>query len=315
MIDQPIRPEVERSNLAAEIKQAPRKPFNGRKLGGDGFNRSRPLEAPLKKVEIDGIELTLMPPVKTDDEWIDYNQYLQQLQAAWLTLSNKEPPLNPRLIGEPGLGKTTLACAVARELKQDVYIFQCTMDTRPEDLVVTPVIAGDKTIEYRASSVVSAVVLGGILVLDEGNRMPEKTWASLAPLLDGRRYIDSSIASIRIRAQTGFHVCVTMNDDSSVYELPGYIQSRLKPKIELLPPPWVIKEKIVRLKCPGLETELLAQIFNELKERTRNQCRDSIRDILSLAQYAQKLKNKAIENPLRMAIDQVLAKPGATDSK
>jgi MoxR-like ATPase len=268
----------------------------------------------LNKVVIDGIELTLMPPVKTDDEWIDYNQYLQQLQAAWLTLSNKEPPLNPRLIGEPGLGKTTLACAVARELKQDVYIFQCTMDTRPEDLVVTPVIAGDKRIEYRASSVVSAVVLGGILVLDEGNRMPEKTWASLAPLLDGRRYIDSSIASIRIRAHPGFHVCVTMNDDSSVYELPGYVQSRLKPKIELLPPPWEIKEKIVRLKCPGVETELLAQMFNELKERTLTQCRDSIRDILSLAQYAQKLKNKAIENPLRMAIDQVLAKPGATDS-
>ncbi len=69
------------------------------------------------KIVIDGVELTLMPPVKTDDKWIDYSQYLQQLQAAWLTLSNVEPPLNPRLIGEPGLGKTTLACAVARELK------------------------------------------------------------------------------------------------------------------------------------------------------------------------------------------------------
>jgi MoxR-like ATPase len=170
----------------------------------------------LEKIVIDGVELTLMPAVKTDDEWIDYGEYLRQLQAAWLTLSNVEPPLNPRLIGEPGVGKTTLACAVARELKQDVYIFQCTMDTRPEDLVITPVVTGDKRIEYRASSVVSAVISGGILVLDEGNRMPEKTWASLTPLLDGRRYIDSSIASIRIRAQPRFHICVTMNDDSSV---------------------------------------------------------------------------------------------------
>jgi MoxR-like ATPase len=102
---------------------------------------------------------------------------------------------------------------------------------------------------------------------------------------------------------------------TAVYELPGYIQSRLKPKIELVTPPWAIKEKIVRLKCPGVETELLKQIFNELKERTRNQCRDSIRDILSLAQYAQKLKNKGIKNPLRTAVDQVLVKPGATDTK
>ena len=268
----------------------------------------------MEKIVIDGVELALMPAVKSDDEWIDYSQYVQLLQAAWLTLSNVEPPLNPRLIGKTGLGKTTLACAVARELKQDVYIFQCTMDTRPEDLVITPVITGDKRIEYRASSVVSAVVRGGILVLDEGNRMPEKTWASLAPLLDARRYIDSSIASIRIHAQPGFHICVTMNDDSSVYELPGYIQSRLKPKIELVPPPWEIKEQIVRLKCPGVDTELLTQIFVALKERTQNQCRDSIRDILSLAQYAQKLKNKGVEKPLRTAVAQVLAKPEATTS-
>jgi hypothetical protein len=40
----------------------------------------------MEKIVIDGVELTLMPSVKTDDEWIDYSQYLQQLQAAWLTL-------------------------------------------------------------------------------------------------------------------------------------------------------------------------------------------------------------------------------------
>jgi MoxR-like ATPase len=71
----------------------------------------------LEKIVIDRVELTLMPPVKTDDEWIDYSQYLQQLQAAWLTLSNVEPPLNPRLIGEPGLGKTTLGLVRKQPLR------------------------------------------------------------------------------------------------------------------------------------------------------------------------------------------------------
>ena len=260
----------------------------------------------MDKTTINGIELTLMPPVTTDDEWVDYGQYLQQLQAAWLRLSKKDPPLNPRLIGEPGLGKTTLACAVAKVLKTDVYIFQCTMDTRPEDLVITPVVTGNKKIEYRASSVVSAMIRGGVLVLDEGNRMPERTWASLAPLLDGRRYMDSAIASIRVSATADFHLCVTMNDDSSVFELPGYIQSRLKPKIELVPPPWKIKEKIVRLKCPEVDGDLLKAIFVELKERAAMQCRDSIRDILSLAQYAQTLRNNGIDEPLPKAVQQVL---------
>jgi len=263
----------------------------------------------MKKTLVDGVELTLMAPVKTDDRWIDYNQYLNQLQAAWLRLSPAEPPLNPRLIGEPGLGKTTLACAVAREIGQDLYIFQCTMDTRPEDLLITPVITADKRIEYRGSSVISAMVNGGILVLDEGNRMPERSWASLAPLLDGRRYVDSAITATRIHAHPDFRLCVTMNDDSSVYELPGYIQSRLKPKIELVAPPWKIKEDIVRLKCPGVEQDLLLEIFAELQERAANQRRDSIRDILSLAQYAQKLRNKAIAEPLRLAIEQVLTRP------
>jgi MoxR-like ATPase len=73
-----------------------------------------------------------MPPVVTDDEWVEYGQYLQQLQAAWLRLSKKEPPLNPRLIGEPGLGKTTLACAVARVLQTELYISSalCKPDRR-----------------------------------------------------------------------------------------------------------------------------------------------------------------------------------------
>jgi MoxR-like ATPase len=271
-------------------------------------------EARMEKTVIDGVELTLMSPVRSDDQWIDYNQYLNQLQAAWLRLSASEPSLNPRLIGEPGLGKTTLACAVARALQTDVYIFQCTMDTRAEDLVVTPVIAGDRKIEYRASSVVSAMIRGGIVVFDEGNRMPERAWASLAPLLDGRRYIDSAIASIRVHAAPAFHLCVTMNDDSSVYELPGYIQSRLKPKIELVPPPWEIKEQIVRLKCPGVDAELLKRIFTELKKRAGKQCKDSIRDILSLAQYAQKLQNKGVGQPLQKAVEQVLNRQVATTS-
>jgi hypothetical protein len=62
----------------------------------------------------------------------------------------------------------------------------------------------------------------------------------------------SAIAAIRVPASPDFHICVTMNDDSGVLELPGYIQSRLKPKIELVPHPWKIKEEIVRLKCPEL---------------------------------------------------------------
>src|SRR5262245_45156488 len=260
---------------------------------------------------IDGVDLALATPDDHESTSVDYNDYALQLEAAWLRLSDVEPPLNPRLIGDPGLGKTTLACAVGRRMGRPVYIFQCTMDTRPEDLLITPVLGGEHRIEYRASPVVTAMIKGGILLLDEGNRMPERSWASLAPLMDDRRYVESAIAGVKVRAHPDFRLCVTMNDDASVYELPGYIQSRLKPRIEIVKPPTELQEEIVRRKCPGADDDLLRAVFEELAPRARTAVRDSIRDMLTLAQYAQKLRQTGIEKPLEHAVRQVLLDPEA----
>ncbi len=120
---------------------------------------------------------------------------MRHLLAAWLVVSEQDlPPMNPRLLGKPGVGKTTLAYAAAKRMGRDVYILQATMDTRPEDLLVTPVLEGAGNLRYVASPLVSAMIRGGIAILDEGNRMSEKSWASLAPLLDNRRYVESIVA-------------------------------------------------------------------------------------------------------------------------
>ena len=74
-----------------------------------------------------------------------------QLLACWLVVDPRDRPLSPRLIGPPGIGKTTLAMAAARLRKQALYINQCTADTRPEDLLVTPVLAESGKIAYHAS--------------------------------------------------------------------------------------------------------------------------------------------------------------------
>ena len=81
------------------------------------------------------------------------------------------------LLGRNGVGKTTLAFTVAQEFTEEVYIFQCTSDTRPEDLLVTPVIDSGQTIRYHASALATAMIRGGVCILDEGNRMSEKSWA------------------------------------------------------------------------------------------------------------------------------------------
>ncbi len=149
-----------------------------------------------KTREVGGITLHLSTPDATDQSWIGQDAVLRQLLACWLVVDPRDLPLSPRLTGPPGIGKTTLAMAAARLRKQPLFINQCTADTRPEDLIVTPVLAEKGTIAYHASPLVSAMLVGGVCVLDEGNRMNEKSWASLAPLLDHRRYVESIVAGI-----------------------------------------------------------------------------------------------------------------------
>ena len=95
---------------------------------------------------------------------------MRQLLAAWLVIDEHDLPMNPRLLGKPGVGKTTLAYAAAQRLGREVFILQATVDTRPEDLLITPVIEGAAKLRYVASPLVSAMLRGGIVILDEGNR-------------------------------------------------------------------------------------------------------------------------------------------------
>ena len=192
-----------------------------------------PVSESVGSVEIDGVRLNLSRPFGPAGDWIGQEEVLRQLLACWIVVDARDLPLTPRLIGAPGMGKTALVMAAARMRHQPIYIHQCTADTRPEDLIVTPVLADQGRLAYHASPLVSAMLRGGICLLDEGNRMSEKSWASLAPLLDHRRYAESIVAGISIPAHPDFRCAVTMNEDESTFEVPDYILSRLQPTLQL----------------------------------------------------------------------------------
>jgi MoxR-like ATPase len=205
-----------------------------------------------------------------------------------MVVAEADLPLNPRLVGRPGVGKTTLACAVARHLDRDVYLFQATADTRPEDLIVTPVLGEGGQIRYVASPIVTAMVTGGVAVLDEGNRMSEKAWASLAPLLDHRRYVESIVAGIKVQAHPDFRFCTTMNDDASTYELPEYIGSRLLPRIIIDFPEAEEELQILGANLPFAPPELLRYVVGFLQAAHRRDEPWSVRDGINVARYALK---------------------------
>lgn len=240
------------------------------------------------RVNIQGIEIALGFPDEFKFEWIGQRDVLEQLLAAWLVIDQNDIPLNPRLIGKPGVGKTTLAYAAAKKINKPVYIFQCTMDTRPEDLLITPVVDKGGGIRYVASALVTAMIRGGVCILDEANRMSEKSWASLAPLLDTRRYIESIVAGLKVAAHPEFRICVTMNDDASTFEIPEYIHSRLQPQIYLDFPEAEEERRILRENLPFVDEYILEYVVNFLQRAHTQHENYTIRDGINVARYAAK---------------------------
>lgn len=255
-------------------------------------------ESEVRAVEIERVSLHLSRHTVSDQEWIGQIEVLRQLQACWMVVAEEDFSLSPRIVGSPGIGKTTLAMAAARERGQELFIYQCTSDTRPEDLLITPVLAESGKIAYHASPLVTAMIRGGVCVLDEGNRMSEKSWASLAPLLDHRRYVESIVAGITVKAHPDFRCCVTMNEDASTYEVPDYILSRLQPTLALEFPNKKDELAILKYHLPFAPNEMLALTVQFLQEAHDLDLEYSPRDGIHILQFALKRLAQDPEHPL-----------------
>src|SRR5678815_1768513 len=263
-------------------------------------------------VEIEGVALHLAHPDELTVQWVGQDELMRQLLAAWMVVNEQDLPMSPRLLGKPGVGKTTLAYAAGKRMGREVYILQATLDTRPEDLLITPVIEGEGSLRYVASPLVTAMLRGGIAILDEGNRMSEKSWASLAPLLDNRRYVESIVAGIKIRAHPLFRMVATMNDDSSTFDLPEYIHSRLQPQILIDFPERDEELAILHENMPFGDDYVLNYVTDFLQRAHSADERYTARDGINIARFAMKLAHgsngslQASSDVIRTAIVQTL---------
>ncbi len=252
----------------------------------------------LESVEIDGVRLKLAAPMENRASWIGQTEVLKQLLACWIVVGEDDLSLTPRLVGVPGIGKTALAMSAAAIRKQELYVFQCTADTRPEDLLVTPVLSQNGSIAYHASPLVTAMLRGAVCILDEGNRMNEKSWASLAPLFDQRRYVESIVAGIVVKAHRDFRCAVTMNQDDSTYEIPDYILSRLQPTLPLGFPNRQDELAILQYHLPFAEPEMLALTVDFLQRSHSLQLDFSARDGINLLRYCIKRLAQDPDHPV-----------------
>lgn len=240
-------------------------------------------------VTMGSLEIMLAHPAELPLKWVGQKELIKQILAAWMVIDEKDVPFNPRLIGKPGVGKTTLAYAAGTRLGREIYLFQATMDTRPEDLIITPVMGEDGKIKYAASALVTAMIRGGVCILDEGNRMSEKSWASLAPLLDDRRYVESIITGLTISAHPDFRFVVTINEDASTYEIPEYIHSRLQPQVFIDFPDRNDELLILKENLPFADEDILNYMVDFLQRAHLADEVYSVRDGINMARYALKM--------------------------
>jgi len=269
-------------------------------------------------VDIDGIRIRLARPLELPFQTVGNQDIVDQLKASWHIEGDGDAPMNPRLIGKPGVGKTAIAYTVGKMMTLPVYFFQATSDTRPNDVLINPIVIetskDSSHIEYVASSLVTAMIVGGVIVFDEGNRMQEKAWAALAPLLDSRRYVESVSAGLIIYAHRNFRFVSTMNDDASCFDLPEYIKSRLQPQIMLAFPDRSVERKILEVNLPHTDPLILDYVADFLALAHKDDCEYSVRDGIHIAHYAGKLfayskktgRHMHAGNAVILAVEQIL---------
>ena len=251
-------------------------------------------------VTIEGVRIRLSRPLELDFDWVGNKKVLNHLKACWHTRGPKDSPMNPRLVGKPGVGKTALAYSAGKIINLPVYFFQGTSDTTPNDLLINPIIVetgnNQSRVEYVASTLVTAMIMGGACVLDEGNRMQEKAWASLAPLLDSRRYIETVSVGLILKAHPNFRFVATMNDDASCFDLPEYIASRLHPLITLDFPERSEERRILEVNLKHTDSSVLDYVADFLGVARREGDEFSVRDGIHIAKYAGKIVDFEREN-------------------
>ncbi len=73
-----------------------------------------------ERVSIEGVTLHLSHPDVLPMKWVGQEELMAQVLAAWLVVDDSDLALKPRVIGKPGVGKTTLAYAAGKRMNRDV---------------------------------------------------------------------------------------------------------------------------------------------------------------------------------------------------
>jgi MoxR-like ATPase len=192
----------------------------------------------------------------------------------------------------PGVGKTTLAQALARSLNLVFSRIQFTSDTLPSDVIGVSLWRAERG-EFEF---LPGPVFTNILLADEINRATPKTQAALLEAMNERTV---TVEKTRYRLREPFMVLATQNpvEYLGTYPLPESQLDRFLLRISLgYPSP---EDELELLRCGGVEEELdaLEPVLGEgevveLQRRAR-----AVRVAPLLAQYLLDLVQRSRHHP------------------
>lgn len=172
------------------------------------------------------------------DDFVGRTDELRLMFTGWLARPGK-PPFAPLLIGDPGVGKTRLAYQAARMSGRELYVFSGNDDVTAQELAVSVASSGDSErfkLDYILSPLATAMVRGGVCLIDELGELRPSALAFLLPLLDGQQGFYSPLLGERIRAHPRFRFVATMNRSdplAATLHRNHKLTRRLRPVIEV----------------------------------------------------------------------------------
>jgi MoxR-like ATPase len=203
--------------------------------------------------------------------------------------------------GEVGVGKTTLAKAVASYFDADFYRIDCSEDTLTHNLVGhwdPPLVIskGYQEDTYSYGPLASAMLHGGCLFINEINRMPEITQNALLTALDEKILEIPKLKTIH--ASEDFFVIATLNPSAhiGVTVLGEAIMDRFVwIKLDYQNPEEEQQIIIQEARLNGADNrlaELSQTIIQRTRESTSIRRGSSIRGGIDLAALMSKYENK-----------------------